>query len=264
MGSDNGSKSKGVIAHTGPRIILRNVHLQYPVVRDQSSLKAMIFSALGFNIGPKIPPTQVHALRGLDLTINRGERVGFIGHNGAGKSTLLRAIAGIFPISAGRISVTGTVQGLFDLGTGFEAEATGRENITYRGLAIGSSPKRIAERVEEIIAFAELGDFIDFPMRTYSAGMYVRLGFAISTYLEGNILLIDEVYGAGDAKFQMKAQARMRQLIENAGIILIVSHDFGILRNICTRVIWLSEGKIIADGEPSSVLELYSNAMCAA
>lgn len=169
------------VVSTGPRIIIRSAQLDYPLVRDQSSLKSAVFGALRLRSGPKIDKKVVHAVNGLSLTINRGERVGFIGHNGAGKSTLLRTIAGIYPLTGGAIEVTGRLQGLFDLGTGFEVEATGRDNIMYRGLTMGFSPRQIREREDEIIAFADLGEFIDLPMRTYSAGMYVRLGFAVST-----------------------------------------------------------------------------------
>lgn len=252
------------VVSTGPRIIIRRAQLDYPLVRDQSSLKSAVFGALGFRTGPKVDKKVVHAVNGLSLTINRGERVGFIGHNGAGKSTLLRTIAGIYPLTSGTIEVTGRLQGLFDLGTGFEVEATGRDNIMYRGLTTGFSPQQIREREEEIIAFADLGEFIDLPMRTYSAGMYVRLGFAVSTYLDGDILLIDEIFGAGDANFQERAIARMRDLIDRAGILVMVSHDLSMMTALCTRIIWLAGGQMVLDGEPREVAEAYLRSMKAA
>lgn len=252
------------VVSTGPRIIIRRAQLDYPLLRDQSSLKSAVFGALGFRTGPKIERKVVHAVNGLSLTINRGERVGFIGHNGAGKSTLLRTIAGIYPVTSGVIEVTGRLQGLFDLGTGFEVEATGRDNIMYRGLSMGFSPRQIREREEEIIAFADLGEFIDLPMRTYSAGMYVRLGFAVSTYLDGDILLIDEIFGAGDANFQERAIARMRDLIDRAGILVMVSHDLTMMTSLCTRIIWLAGGQMVLDGEPREVAEAYLRSMKAA
>jgi lipopolysaccharide transport system ATP-binding protein len=252
------------VVSTGPRIIIRRAQLDYPLVRDQSSLKSAVFGALGFKTGPRIDKKVVHAVNGLSLTINRGERVGLIGHNGAGKSTLLRTIAGIYPLTDGAIEVTGKMQGLFDLGTGFESEATGRENIMYRGLSIGFSPRQIREREEEIIAFADLGEFIDLPMRTYSAGMYVRLGFAVSTYLEGDILLVDEVFGAGDANFQERAIRRMNELIDRAGILVMVGHDLGLMCSVCSRLIWLSGGQMVLDGEPREVAEVYMRSMRAA
>lgn len=251
------------VVSTGPRIIIRRAQLDYPLVRE-SSLKAALIGALGFKTGPKIEKKVVHAVNNLSLTINRGERVGLIGHNGAGKSTLLRTIGGIYPLTNGTIEVTGRLQGLFDLGTGFEVEATGRENIMYRGLSVGFSPRQIRERAEEIIAFADLGEFIDLPMRTYSAGMYVRLGFAVSTYLDGDILLVDEIFGAGDANFQERAIARMMDMIERAGIIVMVSHDLGMMAQLCTRLIWLAGGQMVLDGEPREVAEAYMRSMRAA
>ena len=256
--------SSGNVVSAGPRIIIRRAQLDYPLVRDQSSIKAAVFGALGFKSGPRVDKKVVHAVNGLSLTINRGERVGFIGHNGAGKSTLLRAMAGVYPLTDGTIEVTGRMQGLFDLGTGFESEATGRQNIMYRGLSIGFTPRQIREREEEIIAFSDLGEFIDLPMRTYSAGMYVRLGFAVSTYLEGDILLVDEVFGAGDANFQERAIRRMNELIERAGILIMVGHDMGLMCSICTRLIWLSGGQMVLDGDPREVAEVYLKSMKAA
>ncbi|KAF0187286.1 MAG: ABC transporter ATP-binding protein [Hyphomonadaceae bacterium] len=252
------------VVSTGPRIIIRRAQLDYPLVRDQSSIKSAVFGALGFRTGPRIDKKAVHAVNGLSLTINRGERVGLIGHNGAGKSTLLRTIAGIYPLTDGSIEVTGRMQGLFDLGTGFESEATGRENIMFRGLSIGFSPRQIRERAEEIIAFADLGEFIDLPMRTYSAGMYVRLGFAVSTYLEGDILLVDEVFGAGDANFQERAIRRMNDLIDRAGILMLVGHDLALMCSVCTRLVWLSGGQMVLDGDPREVAEVYIRSMRAA
>jgi lipopolysaccharide transport system ATP-binding protein len=252
------------VVSTGPRIIIRRAQLDYPVVRDQSSIKSALFGMLGFKTGPKIDKKYVHAINGLSLTINRGERVGFVGHNGAGKSTLLRTIAGVYPLTSGSIEVTGRMQGLFDLGTGFESEASGRENIMYRGLSLGFTPREVREREEEIIAFADLGEFIDLPMRAYSAGMWVRLGFAVSTYLDGDILLIDEVFGAGDANFQDRAVKRMMEMIDRAGILVMVSHDLAMLSSLCTRLVWLAGGQMVLDGEPREVADAYLRSMRAA
>jgi len=241
----------------GPRVVVRNAQLDYPMVTDRSSIKAAVSAILGFKSNAVATRTRVHALNNVSLTIHRGERLGIIGHNGAGKSTLLRALAGVYPLTRGSIEVTGRTQGLFDLGTGFEMEATGRENIMYRGLSIGGNPTEIAAREEEIVEFAGLGEFIDMPMRAYSAGMVVRLGFAISTYLEGEVLLIDEVFGAGDANFQAKASQRMSSLMDKAGILVMVSHDLGMMQEFCTRVIWLSGGQVVVDGGSREVVNLY-------
>ena len=199
----------------------------------------------------------VQALKEVTLTIHEGERVGIIGRNGAGKTTLLKAITGTYPLQSGQISTQGKIRALFDLSLGFEFEATGRENLSYRGLLLGETPQSIREKEEEIIEFAELGDFIDFPIKTYSTGMLVRLAFAISTNSSGEILLLDEILGAGDAAFQIKAQKRMQELIDQARIILLVSHNMDSIRQICNRVIYLQEGRVIADGPADEVVQYY-------
>ncbi len=199
----------------------------------------------------------VRALNGVDLMVHESERVGIIGRNGAGKTTLLKAINGTYPLQSGEIITQGKIRALFDLSLGFEFEATGRENITYRGLLLGETPQSIREKQEEIIEFAELGDFIDFPIKTYSAGMLVRLAFAISTNTSGEILLVDEILGAGDAAFQIKAQKRMQELIDQAKIIMLVSHDMASIRRICNRAIYLQDGAVIADGPADEVVQYY-------
>jgi lipopolysaccharide transport system ATP-binding protein len=199
----------------------------------------------------------VQALRDITLSVNSGERVGIIGRNGAGKTTLLKAINGTYPLQSGEIITRGKIRALFDLSLGFEFEATGRENITYRGLLLGETPQSIRAKTDEIIDFAELGDFIDFPIKTYSSGMLVRLAFAISTNTGGEILLLDEILGAGDAAFQVKAQKRMRELIDQAEIILLVSHDMSAIQQICSRVIYLEQGRVAADGPADEVVPYY-------
>lgn len=231
--------------------------LAYPVgPYVQGSLKSTLFSLFGKK-EHKAQRTSYHALDGLNLTIRAGERLGVIGRNGAGKSTLLRAIAGVYPLESGTIDVHGRIQSMFDYQLGFEGDSTGRENITYRGLAMGFDPKAIAKRAEEIIAFADIGDFIDMPMRTYSMGMYVRLAFSISTYLEGDILLIDEVFGAGDAGFRQKAIARMDSIVERAKAVVFVTHEMETLRRVCNRCIWIDKGVIAADGPVDAVVQQY-------
>lgn len=246
---------------TGCHIALQNVKLRYPVgpfVRG--SLKTTLFTLAGHQpLEGRVTRDYVTALDGVDLTITRGERLGVIGHNGAGKSTILKTIAGIYPIESGRIETHGRIQSLFNIGLGFEPDATGRENILYRGLAMGRTPKEIATQIEDIIAFADIGPFIDMPVRIYSSGMYVRLAFTISTFLEGEILLLDEVFGAGDEAFQRKALRRMHDLMDKAGIVVMVTHDMKVIRDISSRVIWLDQGKIKLDGSPVQVVETYLN-----
>jgi len=199
----------------------------------------------------------VQALKKLNLEIKEGERVGIIGPNGAGKSTLLKVIAGLYPLQSGTIETRGKIRAMFDLSLGFEFEGTGRENIVYRGLLLGETQKSIKDKEQQIIEFADLGDFIDFPIKTYSAGMLVRLAFAISTTVSGEILLLDEILGAGDAAFQVKARKRMEEMISQAKIIVLVSHDMASIQRICNRAIYLQNGQVLADGTASDVTNYY-------
>src|SRR5262249_46980558 len=150
---------------------------------------------------------------------------------------------------------------LLDIVLGFESESTGRENIYYRGMAMGYSRKEIAEAEAEIVAFADLGDFIDLPMRTYSSGMYVRLGFAVSTQFQPDVLLIDEVFGAGDASFAERALGRMKRIVDTAGIVVLASHDMGLIQSACTRVLWIDAGQLRRDGPPAVVVQQFHQHM---
>lgn len=242
-------------------IDVRGAALQYPIgPYVRGSLKASLFGLFGKKEA-KPPPAFVDAIRDLDLSIRIGERVGIIGSNGSGKSTLLRALAGIYPLKSGDITVAGQIGTLLDIGLGFESESTGRENIYYRGMAMGFSRKHIASAEAAIVDFAGLGDFIDLPMRTYSSGMYVRLGFAVSTQFLPEVLLVDEVFGAGDAAFADKAVQRMMRVVDNAGIVVLATHDLGLVERLCTRVLWLNRGVIVRDGLPSVVVPQFQQYM---
>ena len=236
-------------------IHLKDVHLHYSLLGCRNdSLKSYLFKILK---GEKERVDRIHALKGVSFTIQSGERVGILGHNGSGKSTLLKAIAGLYPISQGKCIVTGEVRSLFELSLGFECEATGRENILYRGLLLGQTPSRMKDLEREIIQFADIGEFIDYPVKTYSAGMLVRLAFAVSTFISGDILLIDEVIGAGDAAFMQKASNRLKELILSAKIVVLVSHDLSALRNFCNRLLLLQKGSLIFDGEIEEGIAFY-------
>jgi lipopolysaccharide transport system ATP-binding protein len=236
---------------------MQDVDLYYPsALYNRKSLKQAVFE-LAHLQKPKQILNDVHALKGLSLEINEGEKVGVIGHNGAGKSTLLKAIAGVYPINSGTLETIGDIRSLFDLALGFEIEATGRENIKYRGLLLGETPKSLEEKTQEIIDFAELGDFIDYPIKSYSSGMIVRLAFAISTMVKGDIILLDEIFGAGDAKFMNKARNRIMNLIESAKIMVFVSHDLTNVKAMCKRVIWMDHGSIKMDGDTETVIAEY-------
>lgn len=246
-------------SHRAPLAIeVKECVLRYPLGSyNRGSIKSMMLSAFS-NRRRQAPTAQfVDALRGINLNIQHGERVALLGHNGSGKSTLLQAMAGVYPLASGTIRVSGRVGTLFGFGQGFEDEATGRENIYYRGMAMGYSRRLLAQYEQEIIQFCGLGDFIDLPVRTYSQGMFVRLAFAISTQFSPDVLLIDEVFGAGDATFRERAHNRMLSIVNNAGILVIATHDLNIVKTICTRVVWLEAGRVVADGPTETVLPDY-------
>lgn len=197
------------------------------------------------------------AFEDLTLEIRNGERVAILGRNGAGKSSLLKAIAGVYPLSSGKIEVSGTIRSLFELNLGFELDATGRENIRYRSLLMGSHPNEIMEITKRVLDFSELGERIDFPIRTYSTGMLVKLAFSISTAFPGEILLLDEFISAGDISFIAKARNRLLKYIDSAEILVVATHDLSLAAEICNRAIVLHKGRMIFDGKPDSAIEIY-------
>ncbi|WBV42772.1 ABC transporter ATP-binding protein [Pseudoroseomonas cervicalis] len=196
----------------------------------------------------------VSALQDLNFEIRRGERVALVGTNGAGKTTLLRTLAGIYEPVAGQLEVVGEVGSLIDPSAGIDSDSTGRENIRLRGLYRGMSEAEIAALEADAAAFSGLGEFLDMPTRGYSAGMQVRLSFAIATAITPQILLMDEWFLAGDADFMAKAEERLARLVTGADILVIATHDMGVVRRWCTRVIKLEQGRIIADGTVDEVL----------
>jgi lipopolysaccharide transport system ATP-binding protein len=237
---------------------MTSVDLHYSVLGlADRSLKSMAVDLLLKNGKANRLTGDIHALKNITLEIGAGERVGLLGHNGAGKSTLLKAIAGLYPPSGGSLRVAGGVRALIEISLGFEPDATGRENILYRGLLMGLTPSEVRALEEEIVAFADIGEFIDFPIKTYSAGMQVRLAFAISVAVSGQILLLDEIIGAGDATFQEKARKRIHKLIERSEILVLASHDFVSLQSICERGIVLDHGQLMFDGPIGEAVRTY-------
>jgi ABC-type polysaccharide/polyol phosphate transport system ATPase subunit len=207
------------------------------------------------------PVIKVRALQEISLAIQEGERVGIIGHNGAGKSTLLKMLAGVYPPSRGLVNVEGRISSLFDLALGFEADASGWENIYYRGYLQGETPRSVRAKMQGIADFSELGDFLNMPVRYYSAGMMVRLAFSIATAIEPEILLVDEVFAAGDMAFQDKARQRMREMMNKARLIVMVSHDLASLAGLCERGIWLHHGRVRQDGPIAQVIASYTDSV---
>ncbi|UDL91620.1 ABC transporter ATP-binding protein [Mesorhizobium sp. PAMC28654] len=186
----------------------------------------------------------VQALDGISFELMAGDRLGLVGPNGAGKTTLLKVLYGIYEPSGGSVAINGKVDALFNINIGFRREATGRRNIVLRGLISGWTEDEIEEKMEEIIAFSELGDFIDLPFKAYSQGMAARLAFSAATALDPEILLMDEWIGAGDASFQEKAKRRMDELAEKAGIIVLASHSEALIQSVCTKRLVLKGGQI--------------------
>ncbi len=184
------------------------------------------------------------ALQDINIKVNRGEVVGIVGFNGAGKSTMLKVISGILKPTSGTVKIHGSIAPLIELGAGFDAELSGRENIYLNGAVLGISKKDMDEKVEEIIEFSELQDFIDVPVKNYSSGMYARLGFAIATSVEPEILIVDEILSVGDYKFQEKSKNRILDMMNSGTTIIIVSHSVEQVRELCDKVIWLDRGKI--------------------
>lgn len=232
------------------------VDLMYPVrVETSSTLKDFVLKSVVRRQEKRIEC--VHALQQICFGIQEGERVGVIGYNGAGKSTLLRCIAGVFPIAAGQRKVAGSICSLFDVGVGMEINATGWQNIHYRGYLQGETPASLKNKVDEIAAFTELGEFLNLPLRTYSSGMALRLAFSIATSSEPEILLMDEFFATGDVSFQQKAQLRLRDFMHRAKIVVLVSHTMSFVEQFCTRALWLHEGRIVADGPAKQIIAAY-------
>jgi lipopolysaccharide transport system ATP-binding protein len=241
-------------------IVLEDVHLTFTVRnRGASSLKDSVLRMLTRRQGP--PRTQIHALQGVSFSVGDGERLGIIGHNGAGKSSLLRLLAGVYQPTSGRRMVNGKIGSLFELTLGFEQEATGWENMRYRGYLQKETPQSISAKMEAIAQFSELGSALDMPIRYYSSGMLVRLAFSIATAIEPEVLLVDEVLAAGDLSFHQKALQRMRELMGKARAIVLVSHALPVLVQMCDRVLWLDHGRVRQIGPAREIVAAYKEFM---
>jgi ABC-type polysaccharide/polyol phosphate transport system ATPase subunit len=236
---------------------LNDVSLTFRVrCHGRISLKEYVLS--GMFRRSKRTTIEVRALEHINLCITEGDRLGIIGPNGAGKSTLLKLLAGVYPPSSGRRTVSGQISSLFDITLGFEYDATGWENIAYRAFLQGETPRTLRAKVQPIAEFSELGDFLNMPVRYYSTGMMVRLAFSIATAIEPEILIVDEVLSAGDLAFQSKARQRMRDLMSNARAVVVVSHDLVSLAQLCERVVWLDHGNIRLAGPTDEVIAAYT------
>jgi lipopolysaccharide transport system ATP-binding protein len=238
---------------------VQNLSVLFPLYHGSSrSLKKMVVAAASGRLAKdQQQRVVVRALSNINLHLESGDRLGLVGSNGAGKTTLLRVLAGIYEPVLGGLRVKGSLNALLDPNLGMNMELTGRKNILLRGLYNGL-PRSALPRLEEDVAeFAELSDFLDLPVRIYSAGMVVRLGFALATAIKPQILLMDEWFLAGDATFMDKARNRLEEMVRGADILVLSSHQIGIVRNWCTRVLWLEQGQIVADGPTDEVLDRY-------
>ncbi len=239
------------------KISLKDVGVQFEVRRHgRVTLKEYVLK--GMFRRKRNPVITVNALHDVSFEAQEGDRLGIIGHNGAGKSTLLKLIAGVYPPTHGTRDVIGRTSSLFDVTLGFELDASGWENIKYRAYLLGETPQTITPKMQEIAEFSELGEYLDMPLRYYSTGMIVRLGFSIATAIHPEILIVDEVLGAGDKSFLSKARARMDEMFQTASLVVLASHDLNAMEELCNRVIWMDHGSIRQMGPPKEVIAAYS------
>ncbi len=235
-------------------VTVDNLHITY------RGLKKTSIRASWKNFGGKVE--LFHALKGVSFEIEEGKILGIIGKNGAGKSTMLKAIAGIFSPDKGRIDLHDRTISLLSIGVGFNKKLTGKENIYLSGMLLGFSEEEIAAKEKEIIKFADIGDFINKPVKTYSSGMYSKLAFAITAILETDIMLIDEVLSVGDAKFKEKSYNKMKELIsDDTRTVIIVSHSLDTIKELCNEVLWLNDGKVVMKGTATEVIPKYEEFM---
>lgn len=239
----------------GNAIEVKDLKITYKCVKSLSMRKSL------FHLR-KSKLEVYEALRGISFEVKKGEIMGIVGKNGSGKSTLLRAIAGIFSADSGSIELESDSVSLLSIGVGFQKKLSGRENIILSGMLLGFSEQEVRDKMDEIIEFANLGKFIDMPVKTYSSGMYSKLAFSITAVLETDIMLIDEVLSVGDAKFKKKSYKKMQELImdENRTVV-IVSHSTETLEKLCTSLLWLHEGEIKMQGDTKAVLDAYNEFM---
>jgi ABC-type polysaccharide/polyol phosphate transport system ATPase subunit len=239
-----------------PTIILNNISVQYRAPEEKiRTFKEYVIQILR----RKVKIKKFTALNNINLKVTQGELLGIVGHNGAGKSTLLKVISRVLVPIEGRLRLRGRVSPLLELGGGFHPELTGWENIFLNGTLLGHSRSEIESRLTEIINFAELGAFINSPLRTFSSGMVARLGFSISTTWKPDILILDEILSVGDESFRKKCNVRMEKFRKEGTTTLLVTHNLETLQKLCTRAIWLDHGEIKADGSPKEIIELYKH-----
>jgi lipopolysaccharide transport system ATP-binding protein len=242
------------------KITFTNVSIEFPIFNATG--RSLTSSILKVATGGKLDADPsgrvlVRALTDVSFSICEGERVALLGHNGAGKSTMLRALGRVYTPTKGKAEIVGETGSLIDISLGINPEATGRENVFIRGQLLGLTKQEIASKYLEIVEFAELGDFMEMPVRTYSSGMHLRLAFAVSTVVRPEILLMDEWLSVGDADFQHKAEARLLNLVSETKILAVATHSRALVESVCNRAMWLEHGQIKMDGPVSEVSKAY-------
>jgi ABC-type polysaccharide/polyol phosphate transport system ATPase subunit len=239
-------------------IKFENVTVEYPIFTSHTrSLKTALLGRIGGTLAKHNATVIVRALENINLELNDGDRLGIVGHNGAGKTTLLRVASRIYEPQIGFAEIDGSVSSFTDLTLGMDTEATGWENIIFRGVVMGLTFAEAREISPSIAEFSELGDYLDLPVRTYSAGMFLRLAFAISTSVQPDIVVMDELISAGDAQFIEKAEKRLAGLIGRTKILVLASHQLGTISTLCNKALWLEHGHIKALGSPDDVIKEY-------
>ena len=245
------------------RVVLENVRVDFPIYATQRNLRTAIFSRAAGGLIQRQGSGQgrvvVEALAGVSMTFEDGDRIGLIGHNGSGKSTLLKVIAGIYEPIEGRLLVEGRVTPLFDMMPGLDPEDSGYENIITCGLLLGLSRDEIESKIPNVEEFCELGEYLALPVRTYSAGMMMRLGFALMTAIDPGVLLMDEGIGAGDARFAERAEKRLKEFVGRSRILVLASHSNAMIKSMCNKAALLQAGRLVAFGSVDEVLEQYSS-----
>ena len=237
-------------------IKIENLSIKFRIYHDRSPSLKDYFANL-FRQNRQSAFSDFWAVKDVSFEIKAGDRIGIVGHNGAGKSTLLKALCRVYESSLGKVSVNGRIAPLLEIGAGFHPEFTGRENIYLNGSILGYSKEQLKKIEPEVIAFAELEEFIDTPVKYYSTGMYMRLAFSLATAMHPDILVLDEIFAGGDAAFMVKAKARMYEMIDKANIMIMVSHDHQLINALCNRVIWMDHGRLVVDGKPEYVIARY-------
>jgi lipopolysaccharide transport system ATP-binding protein len=243
-------------------IVIENVtkHFRKSTIQHHTTLKTEVVRWFRRQ-RRQLPQMFIESLKGVSLRIPQGKTMGIIGRNGAGKSTLLKIITGIYSPSSGTVQVRGRISALLDLGAGFHPDFSGRENILINGIILGMSRSEIRARMQTIIDFSELGDFIDEPVRTYSSGMYMRLAFSVATHVDPDILLIDEILSVGDEHFSRKSRAKMNEFKKSGKTIVLITHDLGTVQAWCDIAAWIDEGRVRSIGDPREVVAQYRQAV---